>query len=158
MQPRLTGHAVRGIEKEREMTKRWIAPVLGLALALSLGNARPAGAFLKKPKAGAPAAKTTKGTTTVSGMVKGAPNGKVYTVMSGKKATQVDTSHAQARSKGKFASIQAGAYIRATGTMKGGTLDATSVEVVRPAGGGKKPAKGGKMGSKTMSGGPPSKK
>jgi hypothetical protein len=151
---------VRGIEKERDMTKRWIAPVFGLALALSVGTTRPAAAFkLKGPKPAAPGATQAAGTTTVTGIIKGAPTGKTYTVVSGKRTAQVDTSHAQVRSKGKFASLAPGAFIRATGTMNGATLNATSVEVIRPAGGGKKAAAGGKMaGGSKMGGGKKGKK
>jgi hypothetical protein len=141
------------IEKERDMTKRWMAPVLGLALALSVGTARPAAAFrLKGPKTAAPSAAPATGTTTVTGIIKGAPAGKVYTVVSGRRSVQVDTSHAQARSKGRYASLAPGAFIRATGSMNGTTLNATSVEVLRPAGGGKKGAGSMMSGRSKMAG------
>ncbi len=128
------------------MTKRWIAPLLGLSLALSVGMTSPAAAFrLKGPKPASATAAPGAGVQTVTGMVKGAPVGKTYTVVSGRRTVTVDASHAQVRSKGRFASVAAGAFIRAQGTMNGGTLNATSVEVIRPAGGSKKAAGGKKM-------------
>lgn len=128
------------------MTKRWIAPVLGLAMALSVGMANPAAALrLKGMKKAATAAARSAATQTVTGMVKGAPVGKTYTVVSGRRSVKVDASHAQVRSKGRFASVAPGAFVRATGHMNGGTLDATSVEVLHPAGGAHKSAAAGKM-------------
>lgn len=127
------------------MTKRWIAPAIGLALVVSLGLARPAATFARSAgKAKAPSA----GTTTVSGIVKGPMEGGKITVVAGKRSTTVDTSHATIRNKGKFTSasaLTAGSYVRAHGTMNGTTLDATSIEIVRPAGG-RKPAKAGTAG------------
>jgi hypothetical protein len=127
------------------MTKRWIAPAIGLALVVSLGLARPAATFAKPAgKAKAPSA----GMTTVSGIIKGAMAGGKITVVAGKRSTTVDTSHATIRSKGKFASASAltgGSYVRAQGTMNGTTLDAKSIDIVRPAGG-MKPAKAGTAG------------
>jgi hypothetical protein len=137
-----------GIEKERDMVKRWIAPALGLALALSVGMARPAAALrLKGMKPAAKGAAQAVGAQTVTGMIKGAPAGKTITVVSGKRTTSVDTSHARIRSKGKFASPAAltpGSFVRAAGSMNGTTLVATTVDIIRPAGGAKKAA-GGKM-------------
>ena len=131
------------------MTKRWIAPVLGLALALSVGLARPAAALrLKGTKPAAKSAPHAVGMTTVTGIIKGAPAGKTYTVVSGKRSTSVDTSHARIRSKGKFASPSAlapGAFVRAEGTLSGTTLDAKTVDIIRPAGGGRKTTGGKKM-------------
>jgi hypothetical protein len=115
------------------MTKRWIAPAIGLALVISLGLAWPAAALAR------PAGKakmSSAGTTTVSGIIKGAMEGGKITVVAGKRSTTVDASHATIRNKGKFTSASAltgGSYVRAHGTMNGTTLDATSIEIVRPA-------------------------
>ena len=118
--------------------KRWIAPALGLALAFSVGLARPAAAFrLKGAKPAANSAMHAVGST-VTGIVKGAPAGKVYTVVSGKRVAKVDASHARVRMKGKFASASAlapGAFVRVQGSMNGDTLNAATVDVLRPAGG-----------------------
>jgi hypothetical protein len=119
-----------------------------MALALSVGMARPAAALrLKGMKPAAKGAAQAVGAQTVTGMIKGAPAGKTITVVSGKRTTSVDTSHAQIRSKGKFASPAAltpGSFVRAAGSMNGTTLVATKVDIIRPAGGSKKAA-GGKM-------------
>src|SRR5947209_19350052 len=129
-------------EGERAMVKRWITPVLGLVLALSVATTQPVMALrLKGMK---PAAKSTAiatATTTVTGIIKGGPAGKTYTVVSGKRSAAVNTSHARIRMKGKFTSTDAltpGTFVRAAGSMNGATLDATTVEILRPAGGGKK--------------------
>src|SRR5947209_334117 len=96
-----SGHAEAGIEKEREMIKRWVTPALGLALALSVGMAQPAMALrLKGMKPAAKSTAAAMGMKTVTGMIKGAPAGKTYTVVSGRSTAIVDTSHARIRSKG----------------------------------------------------------
>jgi hypothetical protein len=124
------------------MTKRWIAPVAVLALALVVGVPRPAAAFRQHDKTAAGAAATAPAAAkTVTGIIKGAPTGKQITVVSGKRSTMVDTSHATIRNKGKFASasaLTAGTYVRAEGTMNGATLNAKSIDILRPAGGNKK--------------------
>jgi hypothetical protein len=125
------------------MNKRWTAPVLGLTLALSVGMARPVAAFrLRMPKmGGATKTATMEVQSTASGIIKGAPAGKTYTVVSGKRSTSVDASKATIRYKGKFASASAlapGTFVRAQGTLNGTTLQAKTVEIVRPAGGNKK--------------------
>jgi len=126
------------------MNKRWTASLLGTALALSVGLARPAAAFRLRPSKSAPGATKTATTeiqSTVTGIIKGAPAGKVYTVVSGKRSMAVDASKATVRNKGKFASpndLTPGTFIRAQGTLNGTTLAAKSVEIVRAAGGGKK--------------------
>jgi hypothetical protein len=127
------------------MTRRWIAPLLAGALALTLA-ACPAVSVAKVPApksapAGAAASAPAAGTTTVTGIIKGAPAGKTYTVVSGKRTTSVDASGARIRSGGKFASASAlapGSFIRATGSMQGLTLAAKSIDIVRPAGGKRK--------------------
>ena len=71
------------------MNKRWTASLLGTALALSVGLARPAAAFRLRPSKSAPGATKTATTeiqSTVTGIIKGAPAGKVYTVVSGKRS------------------------------------------------------------------------
>lgn len=133
------------------MNRRWTASALGMALALAVGMARPVAAFRLRPSAPAPGATksaTTEVQSTVSGIIKGAPAGKTYTVVSGKRTMMVDASKAQIRNKGKFASpndLKGGAYIRAQGTLNGTTLQAKTIEIVRLAGGSKK---GGKSGGK----------
>lgn len=131
------------------MTKRWIAPALGLALALSVGMAPPAAAFrLKGMKPAAKSAAHAAVSTTVTGIIKGAPAGTTYTVVSGRSSKTVDTSSARIRMKGKFvspAALTPGTFVRATGTLNGATLNATSVDILRPAGGAKKAAGGKKM-------------
>jgi hypothetical protein len=145
--------ARRGIvEKERRMNKRWTASALGLALALSVGMARPVAAFRLRSAKSAPGATktaTTEVQSTVTGIIKGAPAGKTYTVVSGRRSVMVDASKAQVRNKGKFASpndLTPGTFVRALGTLNGTTLSAKTVEIIRPAGGSKKGAgkKGGK--------------
>jgi hypothetical protein len=135
------------------MMQRWIAPAMGLVLALSVGLAGPAGAFRQsaaKPGPGAAASAPAAGMMKVTGIIKGAPAGSTITVVSGKRSTTVDTSHAKVRARGRFASasmLTAGTFVRAEGTMNGTTLDAKSIEILRPAGGNKQvPAsKNGKM-------------
>jgi hypothetical protein len=138
------------------MVKRWITPALGLVFALSVATTQPVMALrLKGMKPAAKSTATATATATVTGMIKGAPSGKTYTVVSGKRTAAVDTSHARIRSKGKFASSAAltpGTFVRATGTMNGATLNATTVDILRPAGGGKK------MGGGKMAGGAKGKK
>src|SRR5437870_1832414 len=89
-------------EGERAMVKRWIAPALGLALVLSVASTQPAMALrLKGMKpAGKSMAKATAATT-FKGIIKGAPSGRTYTVVSGKRSVAVDTNHATIRMKGK---------------------------------------------------------
>jgi hypothetical protein len=125
------------------MTKRWIAPAVVLALALAVGLPRPAAAFRQHAKTAAGAAATAPATATtkVTGIIKGAPVGSQIAVVSGKRSTTVDTSHATIRAKGKFASASAltpGTFVRAEGTMNGSTLNAKTIEILRPAGGNKK--------------------
>lgn len=130
------------------MTKRWIAPALGLALALSMGMTRPAAALRLRAMKPAAKAAAHAGSATVTGMIKGAPAGKTYTIVSGRSSKLVDVGHARIRSKGKFASPAAltpGSFIRATGAMSGTTLEASSVDILRPAGGAHKMAGGKKM-------------
>ena len=142
------------------MVKRWITPALGLLLALSVATTQPVMALrLKGMKPAAKGAAKATAAATVTGIIKGAPSGKTYTVVSNKRSTAVDTSHARIRLKGKFASSAAltpGTFVRASGSMNGATLNATNVDIVRPAGGGKKMG-GGKMGGK-MTGGAKGKK
>jgi hypothetical protein len=125
------------------MTKQWIAPAMGLALVLSVSLVRPAAAFRQHGAKTAASAATAPAAaaTTVSGIIKGAPAGKMITVVSGKRSTMVDTSHATIRNKGKFASasaLTAGTYVRAEGTMAGTSLNAKSIDILRAAGGSKK--------------------
>src|SRR5712691_7112525 len=101
---------VRNHEKERRMIRRWTVSALGMALALSVGMARPAVAFKLRPSksaAGATKTATTEVQSTVNGIIKGAPAGKVYTVVSGRRSISVDVSKATIRNKGKFASPSA---------------------------------------------------
>src|SRR5690349_10768108 len=78
---------------------------------------------------------------TVSGIIKGQPVGGKYTVVSGKKTTEVDASKAVVRSRGRFAGradLAPGSFIRAVGSMNGSTFVAKTVDIVRPAGGKRK--------------------
>jgi len=127
------------------MNRRWTASAVGLVLALSVGMARPLLAYKAAPISSAPGATKTATTpvqSTVKGMIKGAPAGKIYTVVSGKRTMMVDASKAQVRSSnGKFASpndLKGGAYVSAQGTLNGTTLQAKTIEIVKPAGVSKK--------------------
>ena len=132
------------------MTQRWITSAMGIALALSVSLGRPAVAFwlrAPKPGSGTAATATAPGATTtkVTGIIKGAPAGSTITVVSGRRTTVVDTSHASIRRKGRFASATAltsGSFVRAEGTMTGGTLSAKSIDILRPAGGNKRTSVG----------------
>jgi hypothetical protein len=125
------------------MGRQWLASALGLALAVTMGFARPAAAYRlrpAKPAAGAAATAPAAGMTTVTGMIKGAPVGKTITVVSGKKTVSVDTTGAKIRLKGRFTSSTAltpGSFVRATGALNGPVLNAKTVEIIRPAGGSK---------------------
>lgn len=131
------------------MTNRWMASALGLMLTFSMGLARPAAAFRLRASKPAPATSAPApagAVSTVKGIIKGAPAGKTFTVAQGKRTVTVDASKATIRSKGgRFASAAAltpGSYVSVQGTMNGSTLEAKTVEIVRPAGGGKKAAAG----------------
>jgi len=74
---------------------------------------------------------------TVTGIIKGTPAGKVYTVVSGKRSVSVDAGKAVVRNNGRFATaadLKPGAFIRATGSLNGPTLVAKTVDIVRSAG------------------------
>ena len=120
------------------MTQRWFAPVLGLALAVSIGMARPAAAF--RLRLGIPGAHATHSAAvpvseTVTGIIQGQPSGKVYTVKSSKRTNKVDVSGVKARTKaGQYASLKPGTFIRAEGSRSGDTLKATSVTVLNSGG------------------------
>ncbi len=117
--------------------------MLAMAIAISV-SARPAAAYrFVRPaaKGGAAAGAPAAASTTVTGIIKGAPAGKTYTVVSGKRTTAVDASKATIRSSGKFAAAAAlapGSFVRATGSLQGATLVAKTIDIVRPAGGKKK--------------------
>ena len=74
---------------------------------------------------------------TVTGIIKGAPAGKIYTVVSGKRSVSVDAGKAVVRNNGRFATaadLKPGTFIRATGSMNGPTLIAKTMDIVRSAG------------------------
>lgn len=125
------------------MTRGWMNCLGGLALALSLVTMQPVDA---RPARGnvAPVPHTkdmrapAEAMKTVTGIVKGAPAGKVYTVVSGKRSTSVDAGKAVVRNNGRFASaadLKPGTFVRATGSLNGTTLVAKTVDIVRAAGG-----------------------
>jgi hypothetical protein len=125
------------------MNKRWTASALGMALALAVGMARPVAAYKQPPPPGAHKSKTatTQVQSTVTGIIKGAPAGTVYTVVSGNRSMAVDAGKATIRNKGKFASrsdLKPGAFIKAQGTSNGTTVAAKTVDILKPAGGSKK--------------------
>lgn len=118
---------------------------LTLTALLAAAALHPALAQDKKGAAKAPAAKATPkkgdskaapkaaagGETKISGMVKGSPSGKSFTVGTRKGAVKVDASKAKIRVNGKFAKVDVltgGTQVNVTGTMSGDTLNATDVD------------------------------
>jgi hypothetical protein len=114
----------------------------GLAAVLALWTVSAFAAPKKDDKGAAPAAKTAAKTEAKSagkaaeasahGPIKGAVNGKMFTVASSKGETKVDASKATLRINGKFAAaseLKPGTMVTAKGTMDGGTLKATNVDI-----------------------------
>src|SRR5215212_3959323 len=115
----------------------WSKPLGGLALWLVM---------VTSPLAASPAPQTpvpipipndirapAEAMKTVTGIIKGAPAGKVYTVVSGKRSVRVDAGKAVFRNNGRFASaadLKPGTFIRATGSMNGPRLVAKTVDIV----------------------------
>ena len=111
--------------------KRLSALSLSLAAALALTAAPIAFAGQRlKQKPGATTAKA--GTTKVSGFIKGAPTGKTFVISSRGATTTVDATNARIHVNGKFGSwdaVKAGTQANVTGTMQGGKLVATDVDL-----------------------------
>jgi hypothetical protein len=96
------------------------------------------------------------GETKISGMVKGSPSGKSFTVGTRKGPVKVDASGAKVRVNGKFAKLDVltgGTQVNVTGTMSGDTLKAKDVDAhPRKSGGAATKggaAKGADKGAKT---------
>jgi hypothetical protein len=120
--------------------------------------AKPAAAPAAKAAA-KPAGKAAE--ASAHGPIKGAVNGKMFTVASSKGETKVDASKATLRVNGKFASaseLKPGTMVTAKGTMDGGTLKATNVDIFPRKGAKKDEPKGKAPDTKTPAPAPAPKK
>jgi hypothetical protein len=123
-------------------TLGWMKSLGSLALCLSLVTSPLAARPSRQTPVRVPPTKDmvlpAEAMKTVTGIIKGAPAGKIYTVVSGKRSVSVDAGKAVVRNKGRFAAtadLKPGTFIRATGSMNGPTLVAKTVDIVRSAGG-----------------------
>lgn len=146
------------------MKKLTVALMLALSCALLSGVQAQKNAPTKMGGTKTPgkmdAAKGSK--QSISGIVKGAANGKMFTVGQKKGPVQVDGTGVQPRNKtGQFAKwddIKGGTMVTVVGMMNGSTLKADKITVNFVAGGTKKPAAmGAKAGGAAMAGTPAAK-
>src|SRR5207248_11047962 len=86
-------------------------------------------------------------TVSYSGMVKGSPSGKTFTLAMRKKTATVDASGAKVRVNGKLPkfedALKGGTQVSVKGTESGSTVKATDINA-HPRGGAKPACKGGK--------------
>jgi hypothetical protein len=143
------------------MTQRCIAPAWGLALMLTVGAARPAPtprrASVQRTAMSAPrpVEKTTVAglmeKVTFTGFVMGRSVGRIDTIVSAKRTTRVDISHARIQNEGGSApptALTPETFVRVEGTMNGATFAANNVEILRPANVGKKRRAGSRRSSR----------
>ena len=129
---------------------------LSLALMLALSCALVSGAQAQKKAgaagegkmaggkmAGGKMASDKGGTVSISGIVKGAANGKMFTVGQKKGPIMVDGTGVQPRTKGgqfaKWDDVKGGTMVTVVGTQTGSNMKASKITINSVAGGSKKP-------------------